>query len=283
MTKKGDDVSQPMGPQATSLSASTALPPAVSQLALTHRLGTHLTTFAPHKRWRIVITLGVLSLVGVLAGAALALGTTSDPLYVLVLGIAVVIVIVPSGFFIWSLTTSPVFSAKVREWHIYVFEHGYVRVAKKGAEAYRWDAVQSVYQEIVTVRYNGISTGTQYRYRITFADGRTQKLHTYLTDMQTFGPLVQSEIAKVQVPQAWQMINAGQSVGFVEFALSSAGLTAQGKGVVPWAEIREIQVIQGYVRIMRQGKRLPFAHVPAKKIPNLYTFLTITNELVRMH
>jgi hypothetical protein len=268
-------VSLPGESYAPLLSVPSGLPPAVSQLATTHQLGPHLSTFPPHKRWRFIIAIGVLAAISVLAGVLLAVNLTEDPLYALALAVAAVLIIVPVGFFVWSLTTSPVFSAKAREWQIYVFEQGYVRVSRKGVAAYRWDLAQSVYQEIVETRVNGISSGTQYRYRITFSDGRVEKLTTYVTDMRTFGPLVQYEIAKVQVPQAWQMLHSGQSIPFGDFGLSSGGVTVRGSGGLPWSEIREIQVIQGNVRIMRHGKRLAFATVQAKRIPNLHTFLAL--------
>lgn len=257
---------------------STDLPPAVSQLATTYQLGPHLTTLPPHKRWRFIIAIGVLGSFSVLAGVLLAFGTTGDPLYPLALAGAAVLIIAPVGFFVWSLTTSPVFSSKARTWNVYVFEQGYVRVSRNGAAAYRWDAAQSVYQQIVETRVNGISGGTQYRYRISFSDGRVEKLTTWVTDMRTFGPLVQNEIAKVQVPQAWQMLQAGQTIGFGDFGLSGAGLTVRGSGGLPWSEIREMQVVAGNVRIMRHGKRLAFATVQVKRIPNLYTFLTLMNS-----
>jgi hypothetical protein len=246
---------------------------------MAHQLGAYRETLAPHKRVRVIVAAGVLALIFTFIGALMiATAGKGGGGGAVVFGIAMIVIFV--GLFGWALLTSPVVSAKARQRQIYVFEHGYVRVTRQGPLAFRWDAVRTAYQEIVTTYYNGISTGTQYRYRITFADGRIEKLTTYVTDMAKFGPLVQSEIARVQVPQARQMLRAGHSLAFGDIVLSGAGLTAGSKGLVAWPELRGVQIFRGQVRVLRHGKRMPVFSTAAKKVPNLYTLLTVANESI---
>jgi len=141
------------------------------------------------------------------------------------------VIVVMFGFFVvvflaglvYGLVTSPLTSAKVRTRIFYVFERGFVYAASNGPEAYRWDAVRNVWQSIVTMRVNGISTGPNYAYRLQLDDGRLLKLNTMSTDMAKFGPLIQHEVANAQFPQAWQAVQAGQALAFGPITVSSAG------------------------------------------------------------
>ena len=278
---------QPAEPETAPRPAAPAnLEPAVAALASRNRLGGYRQTLPPHKRWRLVIVTAILALIFLVVGGVLAFVAVTEPQAadgVVSVVVGTLVATVPFGFFVWAVLSSPVFSQRVRGRQIHVFEDGYVRITGHGPHVYRWGDVRTVYQEIATTYDKGHSSGTKYRFRITFEDGRVETLNTYTTDMAIFGPLVQAEIARAQVPQARQLLRSGQSVAFGHIVLSDAGLAAGRKGPVPWAEIRGVQVFQGRLRVLRRGKRTPFASTPAKKIPNLYTFLALANESTAAH
>lgn len=262
--------------------APADVPPGVTQLASQWGLGAYLQAYPPHRRVRFLVISGVLFAIFGL----IALGTaTTNPnpqqtgraTGVVIMGLLAALAL--AGFIV-AFLFSPVTSKQARNQKIYIFEQGYIQVSRKAATAYRWDRVAALYQEIVTVRYNGISTGTQYRYKIEFADGRVHKLNTFTANMPLLGPVLQAEVAKVQVPQAFAMMRAGQWVNFGPFAVSGAGLVVGNNPPVPWAEVTSLQVFNGRVLLSRANTRGRLANAQASKIPNLRTFLVVVDQLM---
>jgi hypothetical protein len=251
------------------------LPPEVARLAASHAMGEFRQAFPPSKRLRLIVPLIVLALIfgGLgIAGAASA-GSPAGAI-AFALGFAGI----PLALLLWALFTSPLVSGAARRRVVYVFEHGFVQVTRKGPVANRWDAMRFVYQEIVNIRAYGISTGTNYKFTITMTDGRKVKLTHLTTDMAALGPVIQTGVAAAQVPRAIEVLRQGQIIYFGEIGLSVEGITVNQKEPVPWAE-SGVNVAQGYVRVFRAGKRMPVGNVAAKKIPNLATFLTLVDRL----
>jgi hypothetical protein len=279
-------MSQPnIAPAPTTDVSAAPLPPAVAQLASQWGLGALRQVFPPHRRLRfLLLSGGFFALMGLLA----VLLAVSDPSPDAAgqanqdggLIFMVVLAVVALAGFVAALRFSPITARQVRDRKIYVFENGYVQVTSSAAAAYRWDRIAAIFQEIFTVRYNGVSTGTQYRYRIEFADGRKAKLNTFTADMSKLGPVLQEETAKVQVPHAFAMMRAGQWVNFGPFALSGAGLVVHDKPPVPWAEVSTLQLFNGRIFVSRANTRGRYANIQASKVPNLATFLVVARQLI---
>lgn len=262
------------------------IPQDISLLAHTHQLGTHQETFAPNKRWRLILpALLMLVLFGTIGVAMLLQANSTDPrrdmstTTMVTIGLAL---IVPwLALFIWALAVSPLVSAKARQRQVYVFENGYIHVTRKGPEAYRWDAVQTVFQAIVRTSSNGIPTGTNFFYSLIFTDGRKAKLTTMsAANMARLGQVLMSAICSVQVPKALNYLKTGQPIAFGDFSISNEGIATARKGQIPWTEISGIQLNNGYVCLSRTGKWLAFSSKAAAKIPNLYTFLQVADHLI---
>jgi len=78
-----------------------------------------------------------------------------------------------------------------------------------------------------------------------------------------------------------QAVGAGQTLAFGPLAVSSGGIAVGAKPGLPWNEVKEIQVVQGAVRIKQPGKILAYGSVEASNVPNLYTFLALTQQLTQ--
>jgi len=238
-----------------------SLSPEVISVAIEHRLGEHVATYARAKNTKRIV-------------AAFAVVAFTEPLVLLVF---VPVIAVFVGAAIWLMMNSPVFSAKARARPFHAFANGYIEFAKSGPVAYRWDQMQTVHQEITTVYVNGINTGTKYIYKIAMTDGRQVRLHSDRTDMVTFGPLIQQSVAAVQVPQVVEALRAGQAVPFGDIEVTPAGVRTR-KGDLPWAEVRNVRLVRGYFSVDRQGKKLAFYSKASKQVPNLHTMLIVLNE-----
>jgi hypothetical protein len=259
----------PMNPQPTG-----TLPPDVAALATAHQLGAYRETFPPGKRWRIIgIGLGAggfFLLLGLILGAS----SDGSATFVLILGLVFFV-----GFAVIPAVTGPLLIPALRRRTYTVFENGLVHLTSKGPQVYRFDQAVSVYAAITRTRYNGVSTGTNYRYQMTFADGRKLKLGTLSTDMSRLGPLLQTLIANAQIPRFWQVLMTGAPVNFGKFTISMAGIGTDRKAMVPWAQIKGVEIFNGQVSVNQAGKWLSLGSTEAAKIPNLYTFLTLAERL----
>jgi Family of unknown function (DUF6585) len=265
-------------------SMSSALPGEVSHLAGAWQLGAHVSTFPPGKRWRLVISAGVLALI--FGGIAISIASLSvtgvdraDPL--VAWSVAGLFCLVLVALTLWPAATGPLLSAKARERKFYVFEHGFVHVGRKGTECYRFDAVAELRGAISQVYYNGIPTGTNYKFDLYLADGRRLKLNTFSTDMASFAPPLQQAVAHAQVPRFWAHLIAGGSLQFGKFLVTAAGIATERKPMLAWSEVPAVIVDQGYVIINQRGKRWPWARVRAADTPNLYAFVDLAGRFIR--
>jgi hypothetical protein len=143
-------------------------------------------------------------------------------------------------------------------------------------------SVMSIYQAITTTRVNGISTGTNYSYKLAFADGSTAKLTTWTANMAELGPLLMREVATAQVPRIVAALQAGQPVSFGPFDITRDGVITNGR-ITPWSSIANVSLNNGYLRINQgapgQKPTASVVNVPAAKVANLYAFLHIADQL----
>lgn len=179
---------------------------------------------------------------------------------------------------LWSNFHTPNLSKRVAGRRVYVYDAGFVYGDGAGGfEVYRWDAISTVFQRIVTTSVYGVNTSTQYLYTITRADGQTVKLSHYIRDIARLGPHVALQVSRAQLPAVQQALVAGQGVVFGDMTVTAQGVTAK-RGLVPWSEINGAKIARGYVTVSRQGKFLPLSNKPAAKIPNLPLFLALVEQ-----
>jgi hypothetical protein len=88
-------------------------------------------------------------------------------------------------------------------------------------------------------------------------------------------------VTRVHLPLAATALEQGHTVPFGDLAISSAGIVSSRHGLLPWAELEEVQLQQGYVRLRKAGKWLSWSNKPASEIPNLFVFLTLADQLQR--
>lgn len=163
---------------------------------------------------------------------------------------------------------------------VYVFEHGFIQADRTGPLVeMRWDAVHSVLQRITRTYTNGIYTGTQYLYTVIRVDGMRLKLTGWYKGIAELGQTIAREVTRVQLPLAFAAVQRGETITFGDLTVNGAGIAAAGKGAVPWYEIQAVQISRGYVSVRRAGRWLAWSGQPASKIPNLFVFLTLADQL----
>jgi hypothetical protein len=257
------------------MSQPSDLPPDVAGFAQAHRFGRLVAAYRP-KRTPILALIGIaLFILAPLAGAVafvVVYGVSAWPGVLLMLAIA--------APFIWLLSRSPVFNRTVAARRVYVFEGGLVH-ADRGLTEYPWPAIMSVQERIIRQYVNGVYTGTQYLYTVRRNDGRVLKLTQFYDGIAQLGQGISEQVARVHLPHALAAIQRGETVPFGDLGVHATGVVSARHGLLPWTELEQVQVVQGYVRLRKAGKWLAWSHKAAADIPNLYVFLTLADQLQR--
>jgi hypothetical protein len=182
------------------------------------------------------------------------------------------------GVLMWPLAAiglmrNPLVVRRLSRKRIYLYDQGFVHADGKGRfDAYRWDQIATVFQRIVSTRYNGIPAGTQYQYTVTRADGTTIKLTNFWQDVPELGGEINLRVSQTQLPAMLDALARGRNIEFGDIVVNAAGVAGR-RGSVPWSEISKVSVDNGQVSLQRAGKFLSLSSTPAAKIPNLPLFL----------
>lgn len=162
--------------------------------------------------------------------------------------------------------------------HIQVFEQGFTYVKAGVAQVVRWDAIESIRHQAVRIRVNFIPIGTARTYTIRTNQGETIKLTGSIGRVAKLGALIEAEAFKHLMPRAIERYNAGGTLQFGKLSLSQAGI-GNGKEVVPWAQIKSVQVSNGSIAVKKEGKWLNWANVTVAQTPNYVVFLALVDQI----
>jgi hypothetical protein len=162
---------------------------------------------------------------------------------------------------------------------IQVFEHGFTYIKSGDVRVVRWDAIESVRYQAVRVRVNLIPVGTLYTYTIQTTGGETIKLTNNVGKVAKLGALIQAEAFKQLLPRALETYNAGGTLQYGKLSVNQAGV-GNGKEILAWAQVKNVQVSNGYILIKKDGKWLNWASVAIAQTPNSFVFLALVDRIV---
>jgi hypothetical protein len=195
--------------------------------------------------------------------------------------VPILMVGLPLAGAIWATVMNPVFNPKIKARKVYTVTDGFIEISGKGeVRAHRFGSVAELYQAIVRNTTYGVQTSTNYTYKMIFADGGKTKMTNYTTDMSELGPLIMKGVTNAQLPGAVAAIKAGQTIAFGPATINAHGIATASQPLTPWTQIVKVDVAQGNIRFAQAGKRGSWATFQCAKVPNLYTFLWLTERLV---
>ena len=189
------------------------------------------------------------------------------------------LILPPLGaYFLWLAAQTPNLSRKQAARRLHLFEHGLAEVGKSGeVSVFRWDTM-AVLQEITERYANGVYVGTTYVYTLYREDGTTLKVTDFYDQPERWGPAVQQEITRAQIPGLLAGLEQGGTLAYGELSVNLGGV-ATSKDSLTWPQIEKVELSQGVLVLRKTGKKLPWARTPVKKIPNLFLFLTLVEQL----
>lgn len=182
--------------------------------------------------------------------------------------------------------------------YAYEFDHGFIwQPDDAEPQLYRWDQVATVNWFASQHYSNGVYTGTQFWLTLTSTDGRNLKIIGSCKDpaakggrnadpmapgylLYQFLTRASDAISAAQLPAAIAALNRGELLAFGDLQINTTGIQAP-KGFVPWSSVKAVNIFQGRVSVMQEGKFRALSSQAAEQIPNCPLFLTLAQTLTR--
>jgi len=199
---------------------------------------------------------------------------------VLLLFVGLLCTVILLGFYIiWLLFRTPNLSRSRAAQRVYLFERGFILAERPDApQVFRFDAIDTVFQKIVSQRTYGIETSRHYLYTITARDGRQVKLTQFWAGIGELGPTLNNRVSSARLPASAGAIKRGQAVQFGDITMNASGISGRRKSVT-WREVRQVRIANGYVSVDIAGKFLSLSTTAAANLPNLPLFLELADRL----
>lgn len=164
--------------------------------------------------------------------------------------------------------------------HAQIFERGF-SIARGGKSLTgRWDDVASVIQRVFQMRYYGIPVYTSHTYTLVMLDGGKLKVDDAFGKVGKLGDSIQRLSANALLPRAIAAYNSGATLPFGKLGVSQAGIS-NGKETLPWSDLNQLTLRNGYVLITRKGKMLRWTSTPISATPNLYVLTALVSYIQR--
>lgn len=164
-------------------------------------------------------------------------------------------------------------------WRVYVCQYGVLFMKGSRPEVFRWEQVQSMWQEVTRHYRNGIYTGTTHKYTVQRTDGLKVVFNDRFKKVEDLGNSLSRAITATMLPNVLAAYNAGQQINFGPLSVSQQGVS-NGREVLPWYEIKEFGVNKGIVSVRKEGKWLNWSTIGVSKIPNFAVFMALTQSIL---
>ncbi len=169
-----------------------------------------------------------------------------------------------------------------RNWglKVLVFEKGFVHFQKGRIQVFRWDQIQTVWQQISKAAATGI-LGDADVLTVVRSDDIQVRIDDHIARRKTLGQLVQKETLKHMLPSTVAAFERGEIVDFGPLGISSEGLHNKHR-VLPWSDLADMKLDKkGSLTVSQRGKWLNWLNVPANQIPNAHVLLALVKHARR--
>jgi hypothetical protein len=165
---------------------------------------------------------------------------------------------------------------------VVVYEKGLAYSDAKGLQTWGWQEVEWFYAAITKHYYNGIYTGTTYRYTLQNRDGLRLKLDNKFKQIEILGRLIGQKVAPYQYDRLMQKLRGGQTVLLGPIAINKDSISVRKKTYL-WDEIEQVSIQKGLMSIKkRAGGWFSGVSTPVSAIPNLDALFAVVNQIVKV-
>ena len=166
-----------------------------------------------------------------------------------------------------------------RNKRVLVFPDGLAYTKGAHTEICRWNDVAAVWQQVTRHYAHGVYMSTTHTYTVQRRDGKKFVFRDELLDVEKLGNTIQAEVTKRLLPRAVETYNSGGVVNFGKLSLSRQGLS-NGKETIPWSQVKEVRLGQGFITVKKEGKWLKWSNVTVASTPNVFVFLSLVDHIV---
>jgi hypothetical protein len=251
-------------------------PPAVMQHAATYRLGAPIAEYK-YRAVGMIVSASITMLAGIFFLSLYLMNSTGtsyfggDSQSTLVFGL-VALAFLAIGVWLFVKTFLE------RGSHVYVFNEGLLRMGARMI-AIRWDSVESVWQAVTRRYANGIYTGTRHLYTVRQWDGTKTVFNDQLKNVEALGNTIARETLRILLPRVIEAYRAGSTITFGPLSVSQQGVS-NGRELLPWNQIKGIEIRRGIVTVKKEGKWLSWSSVRVPNIPNFFVFNALVDYVI---
>jgi hypothetical protein len=161
-----------------------------------------------------------------------------------------------------------------------IYEKGFVHRDRKGFTSWRWEEILSLTTAVTRHYTNGIYTGTTHVYTLLNQRNERLVLNDAFKGVEQLAAAIEQAIFPLLYERTSTQYNVGQTLIFGPLSISKAGIQI-GKKTYPWAEVEQVSIHQGVLRVSKQsGGWFSGASAMAASIPNLRVVLSIIDQVV---
>ncbi len=154
---------------------------------------------------------------------------------------------------------------------VVVADEGLLLSRRGATEAFRWEQIEAVWQDLRDQYVNGIQTVARRCYTLTLRDGGQRVLDERYLNVVELGTTLQVAVARHQLPRMEAVLDAGERVACGDVSLLPQGIAVR-KAQLAWAEVGAVTVDRGYLVITRRCGGLGGA--VAKSLESVAAFVT---------
>ena len=146
--------------------------------------------------------------------------------------------------------------------------------------ALRWEDVESIQQNIQTIRVNFIPI----KIRKFYLKSKAGKKHVFgngFKDIEIIGAMMQQQVTSRLLPAVIKRYESGETLDFTGLRIDQQGLQIKQKRL-PWSELEAINLQGGMIMFRKQGKRLNWGSLNANAAPNIYVLIGLLKHLGKL-
>jgi len=173
-------------------------------------------------------------------------------------------------------------TAPKRRVGVVVFQHGLVHVDAHQTRVIPWSEVARVWQRITKYYDQSLqeSKTKRTKYEVTLESVTAGSVHIndQFTDIAGLTNRIVAEVTQRQLPEAVRLIQQGQTLRFGPFGIGPHGID-NGQETLPWSQVRDLKVLDGELRVKKDGRWRPWSRQNVGGIPNFFVFFAIAKKL----
>lgn len=238
------------------------------QLAGTHDLGSPKAEYTVHfTRAKLFLTVLCFLLVALFVVFGVMISSRGQQLFALGGGL----------LFLCLGLVYPISTFLARSWHVVVCTYGFIVAKGNIPDAFRWDEVETVWQQVVKQYYHGVYAGTYHKYTIRRNDGKEVVFNDKLSHVENLGNTIGREVTRYQFPNVMTAYTAGNAITFGMFSVNIHGISTN-KDWLPWQLVKDISVNKGLIVIKKEGRQFNWYTVSTSKVPNVFVFMALVDH-----